>query len=114
MLSRRKPLAALAGVTAALAIAVPAASASAATSAAPTVDPTVCQLLSLSEGPFGPTMFLGGGSLQSVLKNAGSSVGCAAPAPGQGLFPGLPGQQGLSPGLPGTQQGLSPLIPAKG
>jgi hypothetical protein len=112
MFSRRKPLAALAGVTAALAIAVPAASASAATSATPTVDPTVCQLLSLSEEPFGPSMFLGGGSLRSVLTNAGSTVGCAAPAPGQGLFPGFPGQQGGIAGLPG-QQGLLPLIPGQ-
>jgi type IV secretory pathway VirB2 component (pilin) len=81
MLSRRKPLAALAAVTAALVIAVPATSASAATTTA-TVDPTVCQLLNLTSGPFGPTRFIiGGASLGAVLAHAGATVGCPAPAP---------------------------------
>lgn len=80
MLSRRKSLAALASVSAALAIAVPAASATAATSS-PAVDPTVCQLVTSAMGPFGPTQFYGGASLAHVLTNAGSTVGCqAAPA----------------------------------
>jgi hypothetical protein len=87
LLSRRKPLAALAAVTAALAIAVPAASANAAT---PTVDPTVCQLLNFSEGPFGPGIFTGGASLTTTLVHAGNTVGCAPPAPQQGLLPIAP------------------------
>ena len=87
ILSRRKPLAVLAGVTAALAIAVPAASASAATTPGPTVDPQVCRLLSLAEGPFGPAQFLGGASLGSVLMQAGSTVNCPAPTPQHTLFP---------------------------
>jgi hypothetical protein len=73
MLSRQKPLAALAAVTAALAIAVPA---SAATTTAPTVDPTVCRLLNTTMGPAGPTQSVGGASLANVLANAGGSVGC--------------------------------------
>jgi hypothetical protein len=81
MLSRQKPLPALAAVTAALAIAVPAASASAATTTAPTVDPTVCQLVNTTMGPFGPTQFIDGASLATVLANAGASVGCAPSAP---------------------------------
>ena len=85
MLARRKPLAALAAVTTALAVAVPAASASAATTQ--TVDPTVCQLLNVAQGPFGPTMFLGGASLSATLQGAGSSVGCAPPAAQPSLFP---------------------------
>jgi hypothetical protein len=93
MLSRPKPLAALAAVTAALAIAVPATSASAATTTAPTVDPTVCQLLNITMGPFGPTQFIGGASLAAVLGNAGQSVGCAAPAPQPSPWPTLPLQQ---------------------
>jgi type IV secretory pathway VirB2 component (pilin) len=88
MLSRQKPLAALAAVTAAAAIAAPAASASAATTAAPSVDPTVCQLLNTTRGPFGPTqLIIGGASLASVLANAGNSVGCAPPAPQPSLLP---------------------------
>ena len=88
MLSCRKPLAALAAVAAALAVAVPAASAdSTAAPAAPSVDPTVCQLLAATEGPFGPTMFIGGTSLLNTLTTAGSSVGCQAPAPSQSLLP---------------------------
>jgi ABC-type sugar transport system substrate-binding protein len=90
MSSRRTPLAALAAVTAALAIAVPAATASAASPAAGSVDPTVCQLIGFSSGPFGPTMFPGGASLSNVLANAGSSVGCPAPAPQASPFPVLP------------------------
>jgi hypothetical protein len=90
MFSRQKPLAALAAVTAAVAIVVPAASASAATTTAPTVDPTVCQLLNISMGPFGPTQFIGGASLASTLANAGASVGCAPPAPLPSLFPTAP------------------------
>src|SRR4051794_24975111 len=86
MLSHRKPLAALAAVTVALAVAVPAASAS----AAPTVDPTVCQLLNTTRGPYGPTQGLGGSALSSVLANAGGTVGCAAPA-GPSSQPSLPG-----------------------
>lgn len=89
MLSRRKPLAALAAVTAALAIAATTASASAATTSAPAVDPTVCQLFNLSTGPFGPGMFLGGASLDATLAKAGSSVGCQAQptSPQQSLLP---------------------------
>ena len=91
MLSRRKSLAALASVTAALAVAVPAAGASAATSSGPTVDPQVCQLLNIAGGPFGPTMFFGGASLATVLANAGSTVGCQAPAPAPApALPALP------------------------
>ncbi len=89
MLSRRKPLAALAAVTAALVVAVPAASASAATTT-PTVDPTVCQLLNITSGPFGPTHFIGGASLADALAHAGASVGCPAPAPNPSLFPMFP------------------------
>ena len=74
MLSRRKPLAGLAAVTAALAVALPATSAS----AAPIVDPQVCQLL---DSATGPTQFAGGASLANVLTSAGASVGCAAPPP---------------------------------
>jgi hypothetical protein len=74
MLSHRKSLAALAAAAAAVAVAVPVTSAKAAT-----VDPTVCQLINISAGPFGPTAFVGGASLGSVLANAGASVGCAAP-----------------------------------
>jgi hypothetical protein len=87
LLSRRKPLAALAALTAAIAVAVPAASANAATPRAPIVDPTVCQLLTLTEGPFGPGMFIGGASLTNTLVGAGNMVGCAPPAPQQGLLP---------------------------
>ena len=93
MLSRRKPLAALAGLTVALAVAVPAATASAATSPGPTVDPQVCTLLSIAEGPFGPTQFFGGAfggtSLGNVLNNAGSTVNCPAAAP-QPSWPPIP------------------------
>lgn len=81
MLSRRKPLAALAAVIAALAVAVPAASASPTSATASTVDPTVCELLNITRGPFGPTMFIGGASLSNTLAAAGNSVGCVAPAP---------------------------------
>jgi type IV secretory pathway VirB2 component (pilin) len=89
MFSRnRKPLIALATVVTALAIAAPAATASAATTSGPTVDPQVCQLLNLAEGPFGPTQFaIGGASLGSVLNQAGASVNCPAPTPQQPLFP---------------------------
>jgi hypothetical protein len=87
MFSHRKSLAALAGLTAALAIAAPAASASAATTSAPTVDPQVCQLLSIAQGPFGPTMFFGGASLAATLAHAGSTVNCPAPAPQQSFLP---------------------------
>jgi hypothetical protein len=43
--------------------------------------------LTFSEGPFGPGMFIGGGSLTNTLIGAGNSVGCAPPAPQQGLLP---------------------------
>jgi hypothetical protein len=86
MLSHRKPLAAVAAVTAALAVAVPATSAS----AAPIVDPQVCGLVNFAMGPFGPTQFIGGASLASVLANAGASVGCAPPAPQPSLLPTFP------------------------
>jgi hypothetical protein len=87
MLSRQKPLAALAAVT----IAAPTASASAATTAAPTVDPTVCQLPKTTMGPFGPTQpITGGASLANVLTNAGNTVGCAPPAPQPSLLPTTP------------------------
>jgi hypothetical protein len=85
MFARRKPLAVLAAVTTALAVAVPAASASAATTQ--TVDPTVCQLLNVAQGPFGPSMFVGGASLAATLQGAGSSVGCPAPAAQPSLLP---------------------------
>jgi hypothetical protein len=90
MLSRRMPLAALAAVTAALAVAVPATSANAATATttATTVDPTVCQLVNITAGPFGPGMFLGGASLRNTLLHAGASVGCPAPPPPPSLLPG--------------------------
>jgi hypothetical protein len=88
MLSRRKSLMAVAAVTATFAAAIPAASAHAAT---PLVDPTVCQLLNLVKGPFGPTAGVGGGSLADVLGRVGTSVGCTAPAqPSFPTFPGLP------------------------
>jgi ABC-type sugar transport system substrate-binding protein len=88
MLSRRKPLAALAAVTAALSIAVLTASASAATPA-PNVDPTVCQLMNISLGPWGPGMFPGGASLDATLAKAGGTVGCQAQStsPQQSLLP---------------------------
>ena len=87
MLSRRKSLAALAAITTALAVAVPAASSSAATTK---VDPTVCQLTDLAAGPFGPSMFVGGASLSNVLTTAGASVGCAPPAQRPSLLPANP------------------------
>jgi ABC-type sugar transport system substrate-binding protein len=90
MLPRRKSLAALAAVTATLLVAVPAASASAATTTTPTVDPTVCQLLNFTSGPFGPTQLMGGASLAGVLAQAGAAVGCAAPAPKPSLLPIFP------------------------
>lgn len=90
MLSRRKPLAAVAAIAAALAVAVPVTNASAATSDGPTVDPTVCQLTNLAAGPFGPGMFIGGGSLRNTLIAAGATVGCAAPAPQTSLLPVAP------------------------
>jgi hypothetical protein len=86
MFSRRISLAALASVAAAVAIVAPAASA--ATTPTPTVDPQVCQLLTMTQGPFGPAQFLGGASLADVLSNAGGMVGCAAPAPQPSMFPG--------------------------
>jgi hypothetical protein len=87
MLSSRKPVAALAAVTAALAIAIPAASANAAPAASPVVDPTVCQLLNFTQGPFGPGIFIGDASLTDTLTHAGDLVGCTPPAPEQGLMP---------------------------
>jgi hypothetical protein len=96
MSSRRKPLAALAAATAALGAAVPAASASAATPRAPTVDPTVCQLLTISGGPSGLTKSLGGASLVSTIAQSGASVGCpgsasaSAPAPARAPQPRRP------------------------
>jgi type IV secretory pathway VirB2 component (pilin) len=93
---RRKPLAALATVVTALAIAVPVGTASAATTSGPTVDPQVCQLLNFAEGPFGLTQFpVGGATLGNVLTQAGASVNCPAPAPQQSLFPTLPYQPTL-------------------
>jgi hypothetical protein len=93
MFSHRKPFAALAGLAVALAVALPAATASAATSSGPTVDPQVCTLLSIAEGPFGPTQFFGGAfggaSLGNVLQHAGSTVNCPAPAP-QPSWPTIP------------------------
>ena len=86
MSSRRKSLA-LAGVTAALAVAGPVASANAAPTATPIVDPTVCSLLGGLMGPYGPTALPGGASLGGVLKNAGGMVGCSAPAAPQWPFP---------------------------
>jgi hypothetical protein len=84
-MSCRKPLAALAAITAALAVAVPVTSASAATT--PTVNPQVCSLLDAAQGPFGPTMFYGGSSLGAVLANTGASVNCPPPAPRPSLLP---------------------------
>ena len=86
-MSRRKPLAALAAVTTALAIAVPAATAGAASPRDASVDPTVCQLYNYSSRPYGPTMFIGGASLANVLKSSASTVGCPAPAPQTSRFP---------------------------
>jgi hypothetical protein len=90
MFCRRKPQAALAAVTVALAVAVPAANASAATTAARAVDPQVCQLLNVTRGPFGPTQFIGGASLSNVLANAGATVSCPPPAPQPSLLPQWP------------------------
>jgi type IV secretory pathway VirB2 component (pilin) len=93
MLSRRMPLMALAAVTAAFAVTVPAANASVATNADSAVDPTVCELLNSTRGPFGPSHFIiGGASLGSVLDGAGASVGCAPPPPppARPSFPALP------------------------
>jgi hypothetical protein len=87
MSPRRKPLAALAAITATLAVAVPVSSASAATTTTPTVNPTVCQLLNVASGPFGPTQLIGGASLAAVLAHAGGTVGCAAPAPNPSPLP---------------------------
>jgi hypothetical protein len=92
----RKPLAALATVVTALAIAAPAATATAATTAGPTVDPTVCQLLNVAQSPFGLTSLpIGGTSLGNVLSQAGASVNCPAPAAPQFAFPILPYQPTL-------------------
>lgn len=87
----RKTFSALAAVGAAAAIAIPAATANAATTAAPAVDPTVCQLLSSPTGLFSPAFLPGGASLAATLAHAGSTVGCAAPAPQTSRFPALPG-----------------------
>ena len=89
MLSRKKPLAALAAVTAALAVALPAASASAQTPG-PTVDPQVCQALNTTMGPFGPAQFIGGASLARVLAHAAATVNCPAPASQPSLLPTVP------------------------
>ena len=86
MPSCRKPMAAVAAVTAALALAVPAMSASAKTTQNPTVDPTVCGILNEGMGPFGPTMFLGGASLKNTLAQAGNTVGCPAAPSKPSLF----------------------------
>jgi hypothetical protein len=91
MLSRRKSLMAVTAVTATFAAAIPAASANA--SGTPLVDPTVCQLLDLVKGPFGPTAGVGGSSLADVLSRAGASVGCAAGS--QPTFPSFPGFPGF-------------------
>jgi hypothetical protein len=90
MVSRYKPLAGFAAVTAALAIAVPAASASAATPTTPIVDPTVCHLLNIAMGPFGPTSLTGSASLADVLAHAGATVGCPTPAPQPSPWPTVP------------------------
>jgi hypothetical protein len=87
VLSSRKPVAVLAAVATTLAVAASATSASAATTTATTVDPQVCLLLNITRGPFGPTQFIGGASLASVLGNAGASVGCPAAAPTPSLLP---------------------------
>jgi hypothetical protein len=102
MLSRRKPMVALAAITAALAVAVPVTSASAATAtprSIPLVDPTVCQLLNVSELQAAPTALFGGTSLATVLTGAGNSVGCPGLNP-QPTFPGLPGLPGLPVPVP--------------
>ena len=90
MLSRRKPQAALAAVTAALAVAVPAASAGAQATPNPNIDPTVCQLFNAQMGPYGLTRYPGGASLAGVLTNAGSTVGCTVSAPAQPQVPTAP------------------------
>jgi hypothetical protein len=90
MLSCRKPVAALAALTAAAAVAVPAASADAATTGPPTVDPQVCVLLNIARAPFGPTSFFGGASLAAVLSNVADSVNCPPPPPLSPLLPTLP------------------------
>jgi poly-gamma-glutamate capsule biosynthesis protein CapA/YwtB (metallophosphatase superfamily) len=80
---------ALAAVTAALAVAIPAATASAAP-AGPAVDPQVCSLLTTS--PLA-SQVPGAASLATVLSQAGSTVGCsaaAAPAGRGSLFPAFP------------------------
>jgi hypothetical protein len=86
MSSLGKPVAALAAVIAALAVAAPAASAA----PAPGVDPQVCQLFTMTMGPYGPTQALGGASLGTVLANAGATVGCKAPTAQPSPSPFLP------------------------
>jgi hypothetical protein len=54
------------------------------------VDPQVCGLVNFAMGPFGPTQFIGGASLASVLAGAGASVGCPAPPPQPSLLPTFP------------------------
>lgn len=86
MLPCRIPLAAVAAVTAALAVAVPAASAA---TTGPIVDPQVCSLLNPAAGPFAPTNFPGGASLTAVLAKAGATVNCPASASAPAAPPSL-------------------------
>ena len=81
MSSRLKSLAGMTAVAAVVAVAGPASSANAATPTGPLVDPTVCQLLSVTLGPLGPTRVVGGAGLADVLTRVGASVGCQPPAP---------------------------------
>jgi hypothetical protein len=90
MLSSRKPLAALAAITAAAAVTIPVASASAAAPTSPTVDPQVCQLLSFAIGSPGLAQSFGGPALAGVLTNAGGTVGCAAQAAPASALPAVP------------------------
>jgi hypothetical protein len=78
MLSIGKSVAALAALTVTLAVAAPAASAA---PPALVIDPQVCQLFTVTMGPYGPTQVPGGAALGTVLANAGGLVGCKAPAP---------------------------------
>jgi hypothetical protein len=54
------------------------------------VDPMVCQLLSTTTAPLGPTQLVGAASLANVLATAGTTVGCAPPAPQPSPLPTAP------------------------
>jgi hypothetical protein len=86
MSSRLKSVAGLTAVATVLAVAGPAASANAATPTRLSVDPTVCQLLTVTTGPLGPTHLAGGAGLADVLARVAASAGCQPAAPAPSLF----------------------------